>query len=503
MTRPALLMLALSLLLFLLPACQTQRTVLISADGETRLVLIRQAETVGDALQEAGIILGASDRVAPDVYARLPRSGTIVVVRVTETTESARFPIPYTQEILRDESMARGDTRLAHPGVAGEGERVYRIAHEDGVEVSRVLATERVLKEPVSETILVGTQGNLPAVPMSGTMAYVSGGNAWVMRTTSANKRPLTFSGDLDQRVFALSADGKQLAFTTRSAADKGLNSLWSLGTVVLGEAPQGLGVLDVLYAAWQDGGLLYSTGEATPGPPGWKANNDLWWAPVAGAPRRTLPAPAPLGLYSWWGREYALSPDGRTLAYAAADAVGLMNLATGERRVLAQFSVVHTYGDWVWTPGLAWSPDSRRLAAVLHGSPAGTESPEDSPVFDLWILPADGSVGERLAGNVGMWALPAWSPAGTSLAYGVAQEPARSQNSRYDVLVASLSTRQSKPLLGKSEWPGLLPQRVAWSPQGDQLALVYLGDLYLARLDGGSPRPITDDGRSSLPRWR
>jgi len=484
-------------------ACQTQRTVFIKADGQARLVPIYRAETVGDALAEAGITLGPHDKVSPDIYTPLPRSGTITVVRVTERLESERLPIPFEQEILRDESLPKGQTRLVRLGVAGERQRTYRVIYEDGQEVRRELVTDLVLQGPVSEVILVGTRGRLESVPISGTIAYLSGGNAWIMRANSANKRPLTFSGDLDQRVFALSGDGRWLAFSRRASGGDNLNTLWLMNTTIVGESPQPLPAADVLYAEWQGNGLLYSTAQATPGSPGWKANNDLWLWPGFGLPSRALPLPIPLGPYAWWGREYALSPDGRLLAYGAADAVGVVDLQTGEQRTLARFPVVHTYSDWVWTPGLTWSPDSRILAAVLHGPPLRGEAPEDSPVFDLWLLPADGSPGRLLVANVGMWALPAWSPRGAYLAYGVSQEPGRSQQSRYELWVLRLGDNQVRRILPIAGWTGLLPQRVAWSPKGDALVVSYLGDLYLVNLETGAPQALTDDGRSSLPRWR
>ena len=177
-------------------------------------------------------------------------------------------------------------------------------------------------------------------------------------------------------------------------------------------------------------------------GPPGWKANNDLWLLPATGRLRQSLPPPGAAGAYGWWGREIAVSPDGRMVAYGGADGVGLLDLETGEIRQLAAFAPWRTYGDWVWTPTPAWSPDGRNVAAVVHGRATGAVAAEDSPVFDLWMLPVDGASGKLLAANVGMWALPAWSPTGEYVAYGVAQEPASSANSRYDLRRAAAARR-------------------------------------------------------------
>ena len=127
-----------------LSACQTQRSVLIQADGQSRLVTVVRAETVGDALEEAGLTLGEKDRVTPDIYARLPRSGSITVVRVTERTEMEVEAIPFEREVLRDESVQKGETRLVRAGAQGQRQRTYRVTLEDGVPVRRELVADRI-----------------------------------------------------------------------------------------------------------------------------------------------------------------------------------------------------------------------------------------------------------------------------------------------------------------------------------------------------------------------
>lgn len=491
-------------LIVTLGACQTQRTVLIQADGKSRLVTVFRAETVGDALQEAGVTLGEKDRVSPDFYARLPRSGTITLVRVSERTETEVEVIPFSREVVRDEALARGEAQVLQVGQTGERERTYRITLEDGIAVGRAPAGERVTRAPINEIVRLGTMGSLPVVAVPGVITYLSGGNAWIIRGSTAAKRPATFTGDLDGRVFALSTDGRELAVTRRPMSPTiSLNALWAVNTLVAIDPAQPQHQVDVLAATWRGESLLFTTGQVTQGPPGWKANHDLWMLPSTGRLRVALPTLGPAGLYGWWGRDLAASPDGKRLAWSAPDSVGVMDLDSGQRRVLASFAPVQTYGDWVWTPGISWSPDSRSLAAVVHARPTGGESPEDSPAFDLWTLPADGRPGKVLTTSVGMWAFPAWSPTGDRVAFGRAAEPAASSRSRYELWLMRLSDGATTRPLQQSGWAALDPQRVVWSPRGDELVVEHLGDLYLVPFFGGQPRPITDDGRSSLPQWR
>jgi hypothetical protein len=66
-----------------------------------------------------------------------------------------------------------------------------------------------------------------------------------------------------------------------------------------------------------------------------------------------------------------------------------------------------------------------------------------------------------------------------------------------------NLDAGETKRLLTGVTWGGLQPQRVVWSPLGDELLVSYQGDLYLASLTGDPPRALTDDGRSSNAVWR
>ncbi len=52
-------------------------------------------------------------------------------------------------------------------------------------------------------------------------------------------------------------------------------------------------------------------------------------------------------------------------------------------------------------------------------------------------------------------------------------------------------------------EEAGLETPQIAWSPQGDELALVRDGDLYLLSLSSGALRQLTADAGSSHPQWK
>ena len=518
------LILAVGLLTLLACGPPQPMPVTIIVDGGQRLVQTTGA-TVRDVLEENGVILGELDRVEPDLWVETTPGMTVTVVRVEETTEAVREVVPFEHKTIKSEAMTEGETRLIQPGANGEVEIIYRLILEDGVEVSRNELRRVTISQAVDEIIVVGTHGALVSVPISGTIAYLSAGNAWLMREASGGRRPLTSEGDLDSRVFALSPDGRQLLFTRSGGTDptSPLNTLWVITTTVLGETAQPLGLEGLNYGQWSSDGrrFAYSTAERTGGSPGWKANNDLWIASFTETGTRPISvtqvlSPSAESVYSWWGTHYAWSPDGRYFAYAEADQVGLIDAVSGERTPLIQFSVYHTYGEWVWTPGLSWSPDSRFIACVVHGpSETGEESPEDSPIFDLWVVSTgaetgtDGRVKVQLVSQAGMWAAPHWSPVQvvlerqeSAIAYGRAQDPYNSQLGLYDLYVMDRDGSNELKLFPSGDEVGLEAPQMAWSPNGDQLVIAHKGNLHRLDLADGQLRQLTADGESGHPRW-
>ena len=495
-----------SLLLLLLSACAPQRQVVIMVDGEEKKVR-SSGRTVGEVLAEHRIELGKLDRVDPDVWESVHSDVPIVVRRVVEEPEVERLEIPFQRRTVRNRALPEGESRLIQPGQNGEEEIVYRVTFEDGEEVRRKEVQRRVIRQAIDEIIMVGSGGQLSTVPISGTLAYVSSGNAWIMRDSSDSLRSLTSSGDLDQRVFALSPDGSRLIFS-RGVAEgppTPLNSLWVITTTVVGEDPEPLGVEGGIYAEWLPDGesLVYSTADRISGSPGWKAHNDLHIFSMSTMTNTRSFAGPSEDLYNWWGSRFAVSPDGRQIAYGTAEGVGLVNLRTGKRRSLFRFPVYHTYSEWVWLPSVSWSPDGQYLVVMVHGE-GQSPVPEDSPVFDVRVLSVDGEINVKLMPEAGMWAMPSWSPAsgGTSqIVYGRAREPNSSQNSLYDPYVVDRDGSNDRPLFPDRANGLRLPQ-VTWSPQGDRLLFVRDDDIYLLDMVSGRVHVLTDDGYSGLPRW-
>jgi len=507
-----------SLLTLLLPlsACTPAKRIAVEVDGAKRIV-DTQEDTVREAVEAEGIILGSLDRTQPALWDPITDGMTIIVTRVREETEVETKVLPFSRQVMRDEALNEGETRLMQLGVNGEEEVTYLVTYENDLEVNRIPSARRVTIEPVDEIVVIGVSGTLPSVPVSGTVAYLSNGNAWVMRGASGGKRPVTFTGDLDERVVTLSPDGSELLYTRKAESEEGdeagLNTLWVVGTVVVGDEPRSLDIDDVRSAQWSPDGtrIAYSTAEKISGRPGWRSNNDLWIASADGADTAEIVPQSSGGIYGWWGSEFAWSPDGRIFAYADADEVGVLDLSTGETETLLEFPAYLTYGDWVWVPAVSWSPDGRFVISTAHAtSVEEAEVAAESPIFDVWVLSIDGQLKIPLAEDAGMWASPVWSPAqpmpageqDSRIAYCTAENPLDSQASRYDLQLMDRDGSNKTKLFPIHGEEGLEVPQLAWSPWGDELVVVRDGNLHLLNLASGALRQLTADGGGSHPLW-
>ena len=509
------------LMLFILfaSACQPQpNQVFIEVDGN-RQSLTTESGTVRDALDEAGVELGKLDRVRPDLYTQLEPGLTIVVTRVREDVELERAVVPFERQIVVNEALAPGESRMAQLGTNGEEEITIRVVYEDNEEISRTEVSRLIVTEAVPEIMVVGPTDTLPSVQLNGAIAYLSNGNAWLMRSTNSSRRALTTDANLDSRVFDLSPDGRYLLYTTHltNEIELPLNELWLASTTIVGEPAITVGVQGVLHAEWSPvispPLVAYSTAQRTANAPGWQANNDLWLMQLpANADEETLPQLAEIipantqGLYSWWGTNFTWSPDGRKLAYARPDQIGVINLITDSNRLdgsitpLLDFVPLQTFSDWVWVPTISWSPDGEFIAATVHGEPLAEEPPEESQVFDLWLFSNDGKIAAKVRDQVGMWANPVWGEEG--IAFGRAVEPLKSVNSRYAIELIDHDGSNRQQIFPFRDEPGVLFPEMAWSPDNSRLLFVYNGNLHLTGRQGGVPRQLTTDGQAGLPQW-
>lgn len=522
-SRPALFTVLL-LVAALLVSCRSPQvtgadiTISITADGESRNVTVPAGSTVTQALQSAGISAGNQDRVDPPAYTVLGDGNAVTLTRVEEVFETEEQIVPFERQVVRNESLPEGETRLVQAGVNGLEELTYRRVLEDGEEISRSAVKSVVLQEAVPEIMMVGAQSSFAPLPIPGRLVYLAGGNAWSIDTSTANRTALVTSGDLDGRIFELSPNGNYLIFTRKStkAADEEINTLWAVRTD--GTRPFATGISNVVhFADWIPGtnSIAYSTVEPRSTAPGWQANNDLHrYSVTTGARAKILDASSG-GVYGWWGMTFAFSAGGR-LAYARPDGIGLVDLDGKYLKPLLSVTPFNTHSDWAWLPAVTWGADGETLYFISHAPPPSLVSEEDSPFFDINAVLLENNTAVPIAQQTGMFAYPSVSslqPSSTERRYQVAYLqaifPTQSETSRYRVVVMDRDGSNRRTIFPAEDAPGLEPQTLAWAPDviegqsDDFIALIYQGNLWLVDSGNGQPYQVTGDGLVTRIDWK
>lgn len=133
------------------------RPVEILADG--RLLKLRtRKETVAEALAEARVALMGKDRTIPRESERLSDDTLIRVVRVSEEIILEQETVPYETIWRPDPKMEIDQRHLEQEGGDGLVKRQVRIIYEDGKETHREIEDEWAESQPIAKLISYGTR---------------------------------------------------------------------------------------------------------------------------------------------------------------------------------------------------------------------------------------------------------------------------------------------------------------------------------------------------------
>jgi hypothetical protein len=495
-------------------------TVELQVDDTSQSLSLPLGSTVAEALSQADIELGALDRVSPPSYTVLTDGASVTIIRIDERFELEEIIIPFERQIIRNEALPEGASRLLQPGQNGLQEITYRIVTEDGQEVSRSAVRSEIIQPSVPEIIMMGSQSAYTPLSIEGTLAYAASGNAWIIEGDTGNRRPVVVSGDLDGRIFKLSPDGRWLLFTRAGDPEEDeINSLWVVSTINSNAQPFDIGGRNIIhFADWVPGeglSVIYSTAEPSPAAPGWQANNDLIRvdfdpAGVYEEPEILLDANAG-GQYGWWGTTFTWGP-GSTLAFARSDSIGEVDFDQGRLEQWLDLTPYQTMGDWAWVPGVSFSAEGDVVYLVWHDEPVGLESPNASPAFSLAALTLQGGPRVDLIERTGMFAYPIASPpirlpSGEiyqRLAYLQAITPLESDRSNYRVVIIDRDGSNPISLFPPDGEPGLSPDAhvLVWSPDAQRVAVRYRGNIWIIDVDTGLTHQLTSDGQVQSLDW-
>jgi resuscitation-promoting factor RpfB len=138
--------------------------------GDEVIHIRSAAGTVGAALAEAGIPLTGLDTSRPVENEALPADGQIQVTRVTESISVELESVPFKTETRISPDIPFGEDEILQPGVEGVTMIRTRVRYENGAEVSREVENEIVLSEPQAQIVAKGSQ--IVLAPVGGNIPY-------------------------------------------------------------------------------------------------------------------------------------------------------------------------------------------------------------------------------------------------------------------------------------------------------------------------------------------
>ena len=127
-------------------------------DGNTTTVRKTTYKKVEDILKELNITLGEKDEVTPGLKSEVATVDTIKIARTGKTTETKKEVIKFETKEEKDDSKFVDEKVTKVEGKNGEKEVTYNVVREKGKEVSREVASEKVITEATAKVVVVGTK---------------------------------------------------------------------------------------------------------------------------------------------------------------------------------------------------------------------------------------------------------------------------------------------------------------------------------------------------------
>ena len=127
-------------------------------DGSTTTVRKTTYKKVEDILKELNITLGEKDEVTPGLKSEVATVDTIKIARTGKTTETKKEVIKFETKEEKDDSKFVDEKVTKVEGKNGEKEVTYNVVREKGKEVSREVASEKVITEATAKVVVVGTK---------------------------------------------------------------------------------------------------------------------------------------------------------------------------------------------------------------------------------------------------------------------------------------------------------------------------------------------------------
>lgn len=131
--------------------------VTVTADGTTNSYQVENGMTVGDLLYQEGITYDGNDLLRPSAEKPLEDGDKIVLQRVEYEEHTVDEDIPFETVYKNTSLLGIGRNKCIQTGETGLLQKTYMRRTVDGQAEEEQLLGEQVLRQPVKQTILVGS----------------------------------------------------------------------------------------------------------------------------------------------------------------------------------------------------------------------------------------------------------------------------------------------------------------------------------------------------------
>ncbi len=154
----------------------TEKTLKLKIAGKKVVTRDLAALTARDAVKQMGVKVDKHDIITPKGDVELEDGDKVVFTDVRVVTKRIKGETMDFATVERsDDSMFEGETSVVRSGKTGLRNVTYRITYRNGELVARKVLQQKVLDDPISAIVAVGTKEEAVAP----TANYASGGTVW------------------------------------------------------------------------------------------------------------------------------------------------------------------------------------------------------------------------------------------------------------------------------------------------------------------------------------
>lgn len=171
--------------------------------GGKKLAILSAEDNVSKMLSSEKIKLNPKDKIQPALETKLYTGLNINIIRVEQKKLVSSSSIDFGTEVQSDTSMPNTETRIVRDGESGKKACTYEVTYENGIEVSRVLISEAVTKNPINKIVAKGTLEVLP---------YSRGGGLYYRNVINVKATAYSSRGGLSGIGNTFTASGRKAA---------------------------------------------------------------------------------------------------------------------------------------------------------------------------------------------------------------------------------------------------------------------------------------------------